>query len=278
MKIGLIIALVFIVANVSHAQPLPTANDVELSEYLTRLADNIAARTQSQFSGTVTVLASDSINAYTLPSGELCVTHGLLKAVNNEAEIVFVMAQQLSSWQLHRQPPAYAQPQLKRPSAGHKILVGLASGALIVFGGPLGARVGVMIVAREIGHTSTPVPVNVQAMQASFVTDADRIAMEYLHEAGYDPEAAITMLEKLRAARPKGYVRQSELPPPPITFQERLRLLRHRIVKLEPKNEYLLDSSAFKTLQTRLGKAAPSTSADKPQLQRQPLSSSSNGR
>ena len=277
MKIWLVIALVFI-APTAYAQTLPTVNDVELSDYLTRLASDIAARTQGNFSSTVTVLASDSINAYTLPNGELYVTRGLLKAVNNEAEIVFVMAQQFSSWQLHRQPPTSYQPQVKRPSAGHKILVGLASGALIVFGGPLGARVGVLVIAREIGHTSTPVPVDVQAMDASFITDADRVAVEYLHEAGYDPEAAVAVLEKLRAVRTKGYVRQSQLPSPPITFLERLRFVRSRINKLERKDEYLLDSSTFKRLKARLGGAAPPASTDKPQLHRQPLSSSSEGR
>ena len=278
MKIWLVIALVFSTASMSHAQTLPTVNDAELSDYLTRLAADIATRTNSHFSGTVTVLASDSINAYALPSGELFVTHGLIKAVSNEAEIVFVMAQQLSSLQLHRQPPTYAQPQMKRPRAGHKILVGLASGALIVFGGPLGARVGVMVIAREIGHTANPVPLNVQAMEASFITDADRIAVAYLHDAGYDPEAALAVLEKLRAIRPKSYVRQSELPPPPVTFVERMRLVRNRIAKLEGKDEYLMDSSTFKALKDRLGTSSNPTYTNQLRLQQKPLTSSSDER
>jgi predicted Zn-dependent protease len=276
MKLWLVIALMFSAAQMSPAQTLPSVKDAELSDYLTRLADDIAARTNSRFSGTVTVLASDSINAYALPSGELYVTHGLLKAVSNEAEIVFVMAQQLTSLPVHRQTPT--QLQLKRPSAGHKILVGLASGALIVFGGPLGARVGVMVIAREIGHTSIPVPIHVQTMQASFITEADKIAVEYLHDAGYDPEAALAVLEKLRAIRPKNYVRQSELPTPPVTFVERLRLVRHRINKLERKDEYLMDSSAFKTLKDRLGTSSNPTDTNQLQLKRKSLTSSSQER
>lgn len=279
MKIWLVIALVFSVTRMSPAQTLPTVKDAELSNYLTRLADDIAARTHSRFSGTVTVLASDSINAYTLSSGELYVTHGLLKAVHNEAEIVFVMAQQLASLQLHRQPPPhYPQSQVKLPNAGHKILVGLVSGALIAAGGPLGARVGVMIIAQEIGQRGHARPLYVQTAPASFITEADKIAVEYLHNAGYDPEAALAVLEKLRAIRPKHYVRQSEMPPPPVTFVERMRLVRHRIAKLERKDEYLMDSSTFKTLKDRLGTSSNPTDTNQLQLKRKSLTSSSQER
>jgi predicted Zn-dependent protease len=279
MKLWLVIALIFSAAQMSPAQTLPTVKDAELSDHLTRLADDIAARTHSRFSGTVTVLASDSINAYTLPSGELYVTRGLLKAVYNEAEIVFVLAQQLSSLQLHRQPPPHSSPPpVKPPDTGHKILVGLVSGALIAVGGPLGARVGVMIIAQEIGHRGSARRIYLQTAPASFLTDADRSAVEYLHEAGYDPEAALTVLEKLRAIRPKNYVRQSELPAPPVTFVERMRLVRHRIAKLERKDEYLMDSSTFKALKDRLGTSSNPTDANQLQLKRKSLTSSSQQR
>lgn len=286
MKSGLFIALVIALgwgaAFIAHAQPprlhqpLPTVNDAELSAYLTQLANDIAARTNSRLNSTVIVLASDSINAYALPSGEVYVTHGLLKAVHNEAELVFVLAQQLSSLQL---PIRLSAPsQFDQPSAGHKILVGLVSGALITLGGPLGARVGVMMIAQEMGHRVPPRNWSLQTASASFITDADKAAVEYLHAAGYDPEAALAVLEKLRALRPKDYVRQSQLPPPPVTFLERRRLVRHRIARLERKDEYLLDSSTFKLLKDRLGASSPSTDARKLQLKRQLLTPSSNYR
>ncbi len=281
MKSWFVIALAFIAAGTSHAQPpalhqsLPTVNDAELSDYLTRLANDITVRTNSHRNSNVIVLASDSINAYALPNGELYVTHGLLKAVNNEAEIVFVLAQQLSSLQLHNQPGT--PPQLDKPSAGHKILVGLVSGALITLGGPLGARVGVMVIAQEIRHRSTPRYSSWQTAPASFITDADKFAVEYLHQAGYDPEAAISLLEKLRAARPKGYVQMSQSPSP-VTFIERIRLVRHRIAKLEHKQEYLMNSSTFKTLKDRLGAPPKPAAQDATKLKLKTLTASSNGR
>lgn len=282
MRCWFVIAII-VIAGAAHAQTstpnqiLPTVNDPALSEYLTRLASDITTRANNPIACIVTILESNSINAYALPSGEVYVTRGLVKTASNEAEIVFVLAQQLS----YLNPPTptyYAQPQFKKPSVGHTLLVGLVSGALLVAGGPLGARVGVMVIAQEMDHRATLRYSSLQTAPASLITEADKAAVEYLHEAGYDPEAAITMLEKLRALRPKGYVRQSQLPPPPITFIERIRFVRQRIAKLERKSEYLLDSSTFKLLKTRLSEPAAPAPSDKLQLNRKPLTSSSNER
>jgi predicted Zn-dependent protease len=285
MKRWLVIAITFIAVLPAFAQTpapnpvLPTVNRPELSDYLTRLANEVSARANISFYCTVNVIDSDSINAYALPSGELYITRGLIKAVTNEAEIVFVMAQQLSS--LNPPAPIHAARVIgKKPSALHTLVIGLVSGALIVFGGPTGARAGVFVIAKEIEHRSSLRYSSVQILSPAFITEADKFAVEYLHEAGYDPEAALSMLGKLREMRPKNYVRQSALPPPPITFVERMRLVRNRLNKLDRKTEYLMDSSTFKELKMQL-EAQPkpaSSNASQLQLKRQTLPSSSNGR
>jgi hypothetical protein len=68
------------------------------------------------------------------------------------------------------------------------------------------------------------------------------------------------------------------MPPPPVTFVERRRLVRNRIAKLEGKDEYLMDSSTFKRLKDRLGTSSKPTAADKLQLKSKSLTSSSDGR
>jgi predicted Zn-dependent protease len=257
MKRWLVIAITFIVSFPAFAQTpapnlvLPTISAPELSDYLTRLAQDISSRTNIPIHCAVNVIESDSINAYALSSGEIYITRGLIQAVSNEAEIVFVMAQQLSY--LHPHASTYAaRTAFKKPKAAHTLVIGLISGALIVFGGPVGARAGAFVIAQEIKHRASLRYSSRQTVPASFIIEADKFAVEYLHEAGYDPEAALSLLAKLREMRPKNHVRQSELPPPPITFIERLRLVRKRISKLERKTEYLLDSSTFQELKNRL--------------------------
>lgn len=254
MKIGWLIAIVCLAAGVSRAQaPLPTPPP-SLNEYLQRLADHIAAHTNLKTTYSIEVLESDSINAYAQPSGEIYLTRGLLKAIDNEAELVFVLANQLS----YLQPRPRAPLVLQKPSAGHTLLIGLLSGAMIVYGGPAGVRVGALIIAREVGNRAHPRPVasSLATLPPALILAADQVAIEYLHEAGYDPEAALSLLTKLRALRPQGYVRQSQLPAPPVTFQERLRVARRHVAKLEHKGEMLLDSSTFQELKKRL-RASP---------------------
>ncbi len=257
MKTCLIVALVFIAPFTTHAQPtatnlsLPTVNDPALSDYLTRLTNHVIARTNTNITCSVQVLDDESLNAFTQPNGELYLTRGLLNAVANEAELVFVLAQQLSSLNV---PTSYQRPELKKPSAGHTLLIGLISGAVIVMGGPAGVKVGALIMAQEINHHAHPRPVyaSLQTVPPTLIFDADRLAVDYLHKAGYDPDAALSVLEKLRSLRPRNYVKQSLLPAPSVTFLERLRRVRHHLAKLERKNEYLLNASAFPAMKKRL--------------------------
>lgn len=257
MKICLIIAFVCAIVFTTHAQtnsPIPslqTINNPELSDYLTRLANRVGARTNGHY--TVVVLDDESINAFAERSGELYLTRGLINATANEAELAFVIAQQLSYLQ-PRLSASYPRPDLKKPSVAHTVLVGLISGAVIVTGGPVGAKVGALIIAQEMRHRSQPRPVysSIQATSPTLIFEADKFAVDYLHEAGYDPDAALSLLETLRRLRPKNYAQQSQLPAPPVTFLERMRVLRHYLAKRERKDEYLLDSSTFQELKKRL--------------------------
>lgn len=256
MKIGLFLAFVFLASGASLAQtPVPqppplVSQDAVLLDYLHHLANAIATRTNRKTTFTIEVLESDSVNAFAQPNGEVYLTRGLLQAVDNEAELVFVLAQQLS----YLQPRPPIPVAMKKPSAGHTLLIGLLSGAMIVAGGPAGVRLGALILAGEINHRASPRPVYASSatLLPEVVLSADQFALGYLHEAGYDPEAALSLLTKLRALRPRGYLQQSQLPSPPVTFQERLRVARRQLAKLERKAEVMLDSSAFQALKKRL--------------------------
>lgn len=261
MKSWLVWVFVLTMACTADAQTppsdlsMPSVDDPVLSGYLTQLANTITARTNPSLNCDVTIVASDSLNAYVSPNGKFYITRGLLKNVSNEAEIVFVLAQQLALLQPRSQP--IQQYQVKKRSAKRSVLVGAAAGAMIAFGGPFGTRAGLAMIFGEMERRATPEYIPVPTALSSIITDADKAAVEYLHEAGYDPEAAITSLEKLRALRTKGYVEQSQESPPPITFLERIRFVRQRISKLERKDEYLMDSSTFKAMKTRLGEQTP---------------------
>src|SRR3954453_651677 len=70
-----------------------------LQDYGKRLGEKLAAATEAKQSGfqfTFTVLNVDEINAFALPGGPMFIYTGLLKAVDNEAQLAGVMGHEMS--------------------------------------------------------------------------------------------------------------------------------------------------------------------------------------
>src|SRR5205823_7835480 len=64
----------------------------EIVDYVTRVAERIAAHSDLHVPLHVTVLNSKEINAFALPGGFLFVNRGLLEAADDESELAGVMA------------------------------------------------------------------------------------------------------------------------------------------------------------------------------------------
>src|SRR3954449_2687982 len=70
-----------------------------LQEYVQRLGQKLAAAPEAKESGfqfTFTVLNVDEINAFALPGGPMFIYTGLLKAVDNEAQLAGVVGHEMS--------------------------------------------------------------------------------------------------------------------------------------------------------------------------------------
>ena len=67
-------------------------DDPALSEYINRLAQNIAKNSDAKLPVHVRVIDSNEINAFTLPGGYQYVDRGLILATNSEAELAGVLA------------------------------------------------------------------------------------------------------------------------------------------------------------------------------------------
>jgi predicted Zn-dependent protease len=74
-------------------------NDPVLTAYVSRVGKRLAASQEAQASGfpfTFEVVADPSINAFALPGGPMFINTGLLKAVDNEAQLAGVMGHEMS--------------------------------------------------------------------------------------------------------------------------------------------------------------------------------------
>ena len=152
--------------------------DPRLQAYVTGLGNRLAAQTDRSGPWTFTVLDSDVVNAFALPGGYVYVTRGLLALAEDEAEVAGVLGHEIGHVIAHHG----RERQTNQTIAGL-----LAAGIGLVLGSPELAQIA------NIGGT---------ALLASYSrgqeTEADRLGIEYLHRAGYDPFAMATFLETMR--------------------------------------------------------------------------------
>ena len=132
----------------------------------------------------VNVLSSKEINAWCMPGGKIAVYTGLIEQLQpSDEELAAVMSHEI----------AHALREHGREKASQATGVGLAA----LGGALLGAYYGIdpsltRDVLGTVGDLAFMRP-NSRAME----TEADRIGVELAARAGYDPQGAITLWEKM---------------------------------------------------------------------------------
>ncbi|WP_448203648.1 M48 family metalloprotease [Azospirillum sp. sgz302134] len=152
--------------------------DPRLQAYIDRLGNRMAAQTDRQGPWTFTVLDSDVVNAFALPGGYVYVTRGLLALAKDEAEVAGVLGHEIGHVIAHH---------TRERQTGQTIAGLLAAGIGIFLGSPELAQIanlggGALLAKYSRGQES----------------EADRIGIELLERAGYDPFAVATFLETMR--------------------------------------------------------------------------------
>ncbi len=135
------------------------------------------------------VIKSDSINAFATPGGYVLLTAGLLKTLDNEDEMAFVVAHEIAHVaRRHYYQVVQRQRLAEQATKGLQAVMQDSDAAKL-------AQASGQIYARGLDKT------------AEF--EADRLGVEFMTRAGYDPAAAIGVLEKLQ--RLKGDDPRAEL-------------------------------------------------------------------
>ena len=161
-------------------------NDPFLKNYVTQLGKRLAASQEAQASGfpfTFEVVADPSINAFALPGGPMFINTGLLKAVDNEAQLAGVMGHEMSHVILrHGTNQASKQNLIQLPALlGSQMTGSSMMGQLAQLGIGLGAN----SVLLKFSRTAE--------------SQADITGAHLMAEAGYDPMQMAAFFEKLSA-------------------------------------------------------------------------------
>ena len=213
--------------------------DPVVEEYVNRVEQNIAQNSDARVPITVKVIQSPQINAFTLPGGFIFVDTGLLRAVDSEAELAAVLAHETghvaarhwASEQTKETFLQYAMVPLILVPMSYPVYLGLSQG--LNFGVPMAF-----------------LKFNRQDEQ-----QADFLGIQYLWKAGYDPEAFPTMFGKIieEQRRDPGSVPALFLDHPPTP--DRIIRAEEEIKSILPKrSEYLVSTSEFQSVQSRLNR------------------------
>jgi len=148
-----------------------------VQEYVSQLGDSLlpagAEGTSRPIEFRFFVIEDPSINAASLPDGTILINTGLLGALENEAQLAFVLSHEMAHvLQAHSKREA----EETRGSRVGLLIAGIAAGAFIGDLGPFLAQVGIASVVN--GH------------QRELENQADRLGLQNVIEHGYDPREA----------------------------------------------------------------------------------------
>ncbi|HSD45051.1 MAG TPA: M48 family metallopeptidase [Pyrinomonadaceae bacterium] len=210
-------------------------DDPLITEYVNRVGQNIVLHSDAKVPFTIKVIDSDEVNAFALPGGFFYVNKGLLLAADNEAELAGVMAHEIAH---------VAARHAVENQAKASLLEYAALGASIFLGGIPGmiyqntAGIGLLGIFMKFSRSAEE--------------EADKLGVQYMYAAGYDPGAMATMFEKLEAKNKKkpGFISRAFAthPAPPDRRTAALALA----ARFPEHEEYVISSSEFQRVKNRL--------------------------
>jgi len=180
------------------------------------------------------VVDDDQVNAFACPGGFVYFYTGLLRQMDNEAELAAVMAHEISH--------VVGRHSIKRL----QMVLGVGMAYELAMG------------EKESKAIETAVGVGMTLISSQFSRDdereADDYGMTYMIRAGYDPNAMITMFDKLAAlgGSGSGDVFEKMLSSHPDT-QDRIASAKTRIASMQPlSSDLTLAKPKYQQMRSRL--------------------------
>ena len=204
-----------------------TIEDPEIQAWVDRLGAELlegSPSTPQTFKFYVT--AKDEVNAFAIPGGHCYLNKGLIMTAESEAEVAAVMGHEINHVTMR-----HGMRSLQRQTG------------LSVISSALKADDSSAAIAKVIAENG-----GILAMRGFSREDereADRYGVEAMHKAGYNPKAAATFFEKLKALQGGGSSNlMSQLFSTHPATQERIDAINKQIKEL-PAKPYRSDSVEF---------------------------------
>ncbi len=207
------------------------------SEYVNRVGQNLVRSSDAKMPFTFQLIEGDSPNAFALPGGYVFVYTGLLKLADEEDELAAVLAHEI----------AHVAARHMTKQATKSAVVNLASIPLgVILGGGLAG-----IAARQGANIGIPAVFLRFSRQDE--SEADYFGLQYMYAAGYDPNGAISIFEKIESLQKTKSGTLARIFSTHPMDAERIQKAEKEISRILPaKDEYVVNTSEYRSIRERL--------------------------
>jgi beta-barrel assembly-enhancing protease len=207
--------------------------DPAVNAYIQQIGNRLRERTPAPFNQlpwTFQVVQDDNINAFAIPGGHVYVNTGLIKAAENASELAGVMGHEMS-----HVTARHTTEQISR-EYGLSILAGLVLGQNP---GQLQQIVTQIVAGGAIARFSREAE-----------AEADKLGIQLMHDAGYDPRGMAAMFRVLLAHQQSEPSRVEQFFATHPTTEARIRDAETRAQQLGPGG--MTDEPAFQDARRRV--------------------------
>jgi predicted Zn-dependent protease len=216
-------------------------DDAEVTEYLNNLGYRlVAASPDNRQAFEFFVIQDSTVNAFALPGGFIGVHTGLLLTAQSESELAAVLGHEISHVIQHHLARMIAKES-------QTMITSLAAVAVAI----LAARSNPQLSSAAMATAQASSMQNTLNFTRDNEREADRVGLQILSQAGFDPNAAATFFERLqKATRLYDNNAPDYLRTHPVT-SERIADIQNRLESL-PYHQAVPDSVDFYLLRAKL--------------------------
>ena len=199
------------------------------------------------------MVEDETPNAFSLPGGFVFVNTGLIKIADEEDEFAGAMAHEIAHVAARHMTCQATKEQLLT-------MVGVVGGSVLGGWGGVLARQGMR----------AGMPAAFMKFSRANETEADYLGVQYMYAAGYDPNGAISIFEKLESLDRQQHGALSQIFATHPTDAARIDKAQAEIDKILPsKPEYVVTTSEYHDMRERvIARSGQPKNEQKPTLRR----------
>ena len=162
---------------------------------LDRVAKRIANASGEKFQWEWVLIESPEVNAWCMPGGKMAVYTGIMPVLKNEAALAAVLGHEVAHATKRHGKQRYA-----RAIKGN--IIGAVVGGAAVLGGQMLCKTSTCKTLTGLSGAAAGFAITFfdRKFSRGDESQADQVGQKYMAEAGYDPEEAIHLWERMGAA------------------------------------------------------------------------------